>query len=83
MGYPLKAIALALSEKEDLGGHIFRGLNGTHLPKIERSCPSNFRIGLVAAPGAADSMRVETQPFQLESALPVPAPSPWRLVGGG
>jgi hypothetical protein len=60
-GYPLKVIALALSEKEDCGWNT----SSEDRTELSQRCPSNFRIGLVAAPGAAGSMRVERQPLQL------------------
>jgi hypothetical protein len=77
-GYPLKVIALALSEKEDCGWNT----SSEDRTELSQRCPSNFRIGLVAAPGAAGSMRVERQPLQLESALPMLARCPCQLVGG-
>jgi len=57
--YPLKVIALALSEKED------RGIVGqnTSPERIVRSCPSNFRIG--SRCGGVDESRKAATPARI------------------
>jgi hypothetical protein len=54
---------------------------GTHLPRIERSCPSSFRIGLVAAPGFHEGQKAATPaPIRIAHAGSLPMPARWRRM---